>query len=105
MSEIFDERRRALEDEYIRRHERETLDKLRERLAAEAAAAGKEPARQCPLGHGALAEVRHDEVVIDRCDTCGGVWLDAGELEQIVREDTGSGRWFHALWPGRTNER
>ena len=51
-----------------------------------------------------LAEVRHEEVVIDRCETCGGVWLDAGELEQIISEES-SGRWFHALWPGRTNER
>ena len=93
MSEIFDERRRALEEEYIRRHERETLDKLRERLRAEAEAAGKEPARQCPLGHGALAEVRHEEVVIDRCDTCGGVWLDAGELELLTKH-TAEGGWF-----------
>jgi hypothetical protein len=94
MSEIFDERRRALEEEYIRRHEREPLDRLRERLAAEAEAAGKEPARQCPLGHGVLVEVRHDEVVIDRCDTCGGVWLDAGELEQLTKRASG---WFSRL--------
>jgi uncharacterized protein len=91
MSEIFDERRRALEEEYIRRHERETLDKLRERLRTEAEAAGKEHARQCPLGHGALTEVRHEEVVIDRCDNCGGVWLDAGELEQLTKS---GGGWF-----------
>ncbi len=92
MSEIFDERRRALEEEYIRHHERETLDKLRERLREEAEAAGREPARQCPLGHGALAEVRQDEVVIDRCDSCGGVWLDAGELEQLTKHTEGG--WF-----------
>ena len=92
MAEIFDERRRALEEEYIRRHERETLDRLRERLRAEAEAAGREPARQCPLGHGALTEVRQEEVVIDRCDTCGGVWLDAGELEQLTKHTEGG--WF-----------
>lgn len=91
MSEIFDDRRRALEEEYIRRQERETLDRLRERLRAEAEAAGREPARQCPLGHGALAEVRHEEVVIDRCETCGGVWLDAGELELLTKRPEG---WF-----------
>jgi hypothetical protein len=89
MSEIFDERRRALEEEYIRRKERETLDKLRERLRAEAEAAGREPARQCPLGHGTLTEVRHGEVVIDRCETCGGIWLDAGELELLTKHEPG----------------
>jgi hypothetical protein len=93
MSEIFDERRRALGEEYIRRQERETLDRLREKLRAEAEAAGKEPARQCPLGHGALVEVRHEEVVIDRCETCNGVWLDAGELE-LLTQSGGGGGWF-----------
>jgi Zn-finger nucleic acid-binding protein len=24
-----------------------------------------------------------DDIVIDRCPTCGGIWLDAGELEKI----------------------
>ena len=28
----------------------------------------------------------------------------AGELEQIISTENSSGRWFHALWPGRTNE-
>jgi Zn-finger nucleic acid-binding protein len=28
-------------------------------------------------------EERH-EISIDRCPTCGGVWLDCGELEKIV---------------------
>ena len=93
MSEIFDERRRALEDEYFRRKEREALDKLRQQMAAEAEAEGKPPARQCPLGHGALAELRQEEVVIDRCDTCGGVWLDAGELELLTEREEGGG-WF-----------
>jgi Zn-finger nucleic acid-binding protein len=37
-------------------------------------------------------EVRHDEVVIDRCDTCGGVWLDAGELELLTKHNEGG--WF-----------
>jgi uncharacterized protein len=96
MSEIFDDRRKALEEEYFRRKERETLDRLREQMAAEAAAAGKEPARQCPLGHGALAEVRQDDVAIDRCDTCGGVWLDAGELELLTKSPAGGG-WFSRL--------
>lgn len=95
MSEIFDERRRAFEDEYIHRKDREALDRLREQLRAEAESAGKEHARPCPLGHGPLAEVRHDQVVIDRCDTCGGVWLDAGELELLTKHTEGG--WFSRL--------
>ena len=101
MSEIFDERRKGLENEYFRRKDREALDKIREQMAEEARAKGQE-ARQCPLGHGALTEVRHDEIAIDRCDTCGGVWLDAGELEQLTGVEGGG--WFSRLRKGRSNE-
>ncbi len=90
MSEIFDERRKALEEDYFRRKERELLDKMRQELAAEAAARGQ-AGRQCPLGHGALAEEARGSVVIDRCEQCGGIWLDRGELEEVTRQ---SGGWF-----------
>ena len=92
MSDSFDNRRRGLEEEYVRRKDREALDKLRRDMAAEAEATGQTGARQCPLGHGALAEVRHDQVVIDRCNTCGGVWLDGGELELLTEREGGG--WF-----------
>jgi hypothetical protein len=59
MSEIFDERRKALEEDYFRRKERELLDKMRADVAAEAAARGQAAGRQCPLGHGALIDGRH----------------------------------------------
>jgi hypothetical protein len=91
MSEIFDERRKALEEDYFRRKERETLDKLRQELAAEAAQAG---GRQCPLGHGALVEEQHGPIVIDRCEKCGGIWLDKGELEGMNRQAQESGGWL-----------
>ena len=100
MSEIFDERRKALEDEYFRRKERETLDKLREQLAAEAAQAG---GRQCPLGHGALLEEKRGSVIIDRCEKCGGVWLDKGELEGLT-EQAKSGGWFDNVMKSFSNE-
>ena len=95
MSDAFDNRRRGLEEEYVRSRDREALDKLRRQMADEAAAKGQSAGRQCPLGHGALSEVRHDEVAIDRCDTCGGVWLDAGELELLTAREGGG--WFSRL--------
>ena len=89
MAEIFDERRKALEEEYFRRKERELLDKLRQELAAEAEARGLTGGRQCPLGHGTLLEEARGSVVIDRCEKCGGIWLDAGELERLVNRKEG----------------
>ena len=106
MADIFEERRRGLEEEYFRRKDKESLDRLREAIREEADAKNAEPATMgCPRCKGQLRAEAYEQVNIDRCDTCGGVWLDAGELEQIISEESGSGRWFHALWPGRTNER
>ena len=101
MSEIFDERRKALEDEYFRRKERETLDRLRQELATEAEASGRGAGRQCPLGHGTLAEEARGSVVIDRCEKCGGIWLDPGELEEVTRQ---GGGWFDNFVKSFKNE-
>jgi Zn-finger nucleic acid-binding protein len=38
----------------------------------------------CLRCKGALVNHRHEGVIIDRCSTCGGVWLDQGELEAII---------------------
>ena len=105
MSDIFDERRRGLEEEYFRRKDKESLQRLREAIKEAAQQRGNDPVTMsCPRCTGKLHAEKYDEVGIDRCDTCGGIWLDAGELEQIISEESSSGRWFHALWPGRTNE-
>ena len=105
MSDIFDERRRGLEEEYFRRKDKESLERLREAIREEAHATGDLPVTmECPRCTGKLHAESYDNVNIDRCDTCGGVWLDAGELEQIIAEESGPSRWFHVLWPGRTRE-
>ena len=101
MSEVFDDRRKALEEEYFRRKDKESLDRLRAALEAEAKAKGEAAATmRCPRCDGSLREEVYDEVHIDRCDTCHGVWLDTGELEQIVREESTTGRWLRVFWPG-----
>ncbi len=87
MSEIWDDRRKTLENEYFNRKEREAIEKLRGEMNAEEQAAA---APQCPRGHGALTLIKHEEIEIDRCDNCGGVWLDAGELERLTEREKGS---------------
>lgn len=41
---------------------------------------------ECSACGGAMTELALDEVMIDRCDRCGGVWLDAGEAEALVKK-------------------
>ncbi len=38
---------------------------------------------KCPVDDFTLVQETYEGVTIDRCSHCGGVWLDAGELETI----------------------
>ena len=96
MSDAFDKRRQGLEEEYFHRKNKEAVEKLREKMkvAEEAKAAGTSSMR-CPRCDGNLTESKFEEVLIDTCDNCGGVWLDSGELEQLTRKEGGG--WFRRL--------
>ncbi|MEM8488515.1 MAG: zf-TFIIB domain-containing protein [Bacteroidota bacterium] len=39
--------------------------------------------RICPAGGATLVKEAGNELVIDSCPQCKGIWLDAGELEAI----------------------
>jgi uncharacterized protein len=92
MSDIFDDRKKALEEDYFRRKEQESIEKLRQKMAAEQQAEEQESKRlQCPRGDGKMDTTTFEGVEIDRCETCGGVWLDKGELEQLRQKEGG---WF-----------
>jgi len=41
----------------------------------------------CPKCGHVLTELEFKGVKIDRCLSCQGVWLDAGELEQISQKE------------------
>ena len=93
----MDERRKSLEEEYFHRKNKEAIEKLREKMkvSEEAKAAGTS-SMQCPRCDGRLNEMKVEEVTIDTCEKCGGVWLDSGELDQLTKKDSGS--WFKRLW-------
>ena len=97
MSNPMDDRRKSLEEEYFHRKNKEAIEKLRAKMkvAEEAKAAGTS-SMQCPRCDGNLKESKFEEVLIDTCDKCGGVWLDSGELEQLTKKDTGG--WFSRYW-------
>ena len=96
MSDAFDGRRKGLEDEYFHRKNQEAIEKLRAKIkvAEEAKAAGTST-MTCPRCAGALKQSKFEEVSIDTCEKCGGVWLDAGELQQLTQRDHGG--WLSGL--------
>lgn len=102
MSDAFDERRRGLEEEYFHRKNKEAIEKLREkiRVAEQAKAAGASSMR-CPRCDGSLKESKFEEVMIDTCEKCGGVWLDSTELEQLTSKAKGG--WLRGLFGGSSD--
>lgn len=97
MSKIWDEREKSLEEEYFRRKERELIERLRaKRAEEEGQQEAQKPAINCPKCDGILVEITHEGVLIDRCDKCNGVWLDAGELERLTSQDEDQG-WLSRM--------
>ena len=100
MPNPLDDRKKALEEDYFRRKEQEAIEKLRAKMDAERVEREAEDALlQCPRCDGKLVEVTVEDVKIDRCNSCAGIWLDAGELESLTKRE-GSGGWFSRLWSG-----
>ncbi len=101
MPDAFDDRRRGLEEEYFHRQNKEAIEKLREkmRISEEAKAAGTS-SMKCPRCDGTLNESKVEDVSVDVCDKCGGVWLDSGELEQLTKREGGGG-FLSRIWGGQ----
>lgn len=90
MSIELEDRGRALENDYFRRKEQELIERMKSKLSEENSAVGE---LDCPKCAGKLIETNFETIKIDVCNNCTGVWLDAGELAQIVDKDKNEG-WF-----------
>lgn len=90
------ERGQALENDYFRRREQELIAKMKEKIAGEDA---KNLEIICPMCNGTLIETDFEGIKIDVCDKCTGVWLDAGELTQLVSKDKDEeSGWFGKMF-------
>lgn len=46
----------------------------------------------CPIDNNLLSITHRDNIEIDYCPKCRGVWLDRGELDKIIEKNTISHR-------------
>lgn len=81
----------STEEEYFAREEIEKKRKLAIQQAEEMAAKRREELKQlhymkCPKCGMDLQRLSKGKVEIDTCFNCHGVWLDAGELDDIVKQ-------------------
>jgi hypothetical protein len=93
----WDERKKAKEGEYFVKKERELLAKLKAKQEAETKDAAKKAASmRCPKCGEPLKERSFQKIQIDQCTGCNGIWLDAGELEQVAEKENAS--WLGKFW-------
>ncbi len=90
-------KKRKQEDEYFAREEARKIAEHRERLNLERAEAEKKHLKEkcwmrCPKCGHELKEKEFQKVMIDQCESCGGIWLDAGELEMLTASSSSRGR-------------
>ena len=90
----LEDRGQALENEYFHRKEKELIAKMKAKLEDENA---RSLELKCPKCDGALVETDFEQIKIDVCDKCTGIWLDAGEMAQIVDKEKDGG-WFGKLF-------
>ena len=71
--------RRAKEESHFDRKNRELLERLAARKA-------EDKPRLSPVTGKPMEQVHFGEVIVDRCNDSGGIWLDAGELELLINQ-------------------
>jgi len=88
----MDEKPSRNEDEYFARQNADLIKEMRAKLDADRKQSGA--AKQqltCPRDGTQLVETESELVKIDTCPQCKGVWLDAGELDQLRLVNRGKG--------------
>ncbi|HZK78526.1 MAG TPA: zf-TFIIB domain-containing protein [Gemmatimonadaceae bacterium] len=93
-----DEKPSRNEDEYFVKRDAEFIRERRERLDEERRRLERTSHyNKCPRCGIDLVERDHNGVKIDQCATCGGMWLDRGELEIIEESDRHAPGFIHNL--------
>ncbi len=87
---------KAREDQYFAQRDRELLEKMRSGGEAGSEDSLGEAAKgRCPRCGLTLHTAKVHSVSVDECATCGGLWLDKGELETIAK---GENEGWIARW-------
>jgi len=86
----------AKEDIYIAEQERELIAKLKAKLQKSEKTVVDLRCPKCP-GH--LEAFTFEGFALDHCNTCGGVWMDRGALEDVVHKVSRGplGEWIDKL--------
>ena len=78
------------EDEYFMKLDAERIAKMRESLDKKREGETKQHHKdthwmKCPKCGSDLEEINYQNVMVDKCKECQGIWFDQGELELLVQ--------------------
>ncbi len=77
--------------------ERELLAKMKAKQEAETKESAKKASyMKCPKCGDSLKERSFQKILIDQCTGCNGIWLDAGELEEVAEKENSG--WLGKFW-------
>ena len=89
MNDSWDDMRRAKEEQFFDKQNKEALARLQARTG--------QKERLSPISGKPMEQRTIMGVVVDVCKESGGIWLDKGELEQIISASGNSSKndtWF-----------
>ena len=75
---------RAKEDVYFAARDQELIAKLKQQLKKIDKPEREAVELRCPKCHGILESYMLMNLALDRCRSCGGVWLDKEEIDAIA---------------------
>lgn len=96
MTNIWQEREKAFENEYIYRKEKEKIEQMkreaREQMIRELCR------NRCPKCGDQIEAMTFRGVPLDKCPGCGGVWLGPNDLQILSSKDHRT--WFDMWFRG-----
>ena len=77
------------EEEFFKRQDKEKIEKMRSSLDIKREEEARQKRKEthwmkCPKCGSDLEEINFQNVMIDKCAECQGIWLDHGELELLA---------------------
>ncbi len=81
MTNAWDERKKALEEDYFHKKDQEAIDQIRRKACL----------GHCPKCGELLKEASYHDIPLDQCPACRGIWLGQKELEILAQKTIGPG--------------
>lgn len=96
MTDSWEERKKALENQYFFNMEKELIEKIKAETKEKLIR--KHCLGRCPKCGDEIEPLEFRGVPMDQCQSCKGVWLGPKDLQMLSEKDhrTWFDQWFHA---------